>query len=364
MGVRQFAIDDIPQVAALWWKVLRRRKDPPPPLLLSFFRDLYFDNPLVDSRMPSLVYQDKGGQIVGFLGVVRRRIMFCGQPIRVAFGGNFVVEPKSRNSLGGLRLLADFMAGDQDLSQTDSANDKSKVLLERLGFRTIMPLSIQWARPLRPFKYAVHGACTMAGPTLSTCLKYGSMPLVSLADTLATKLRASPFRQKESPLRAENLEIATQLQCLEKFRTNHSLRPEYDAELLTWLLNFMERMHPRAILRRILLRDDLGNIIGWYIYYVKPGSVGQVVQVGGQPESINNVLQHLFRDACQHNVIALHGSVLCELMADYSRSNCFFMCRDCWTVAHSRSPELLSVLRHGDASLTRLDGEWCLNFDD
>ncbi len=190
------------------------------------------------------------------------------------------------------------------------------------------------------------------------------MPLVSLADTLATKLRASPFRQKESPLRAENLEIATQLQCLEKFRTNHSLRPEYDAELLTWLLNFMERMHPRAILRRILLRDDLGNIIGWYIYYVKPGSVGQVVQVGGQPESINNVLQHLFRDACQHNVIALHGSVLCELMADYSRSNCFFMCRDCWTVAHSRSPELLSVLRHGDASLTRLDGEWCLNFDD
>ena len=66
----------------------------------------------------------------------------CGEPIRVAFGGNFVVDPQARSNLAGMRLLGTYMAGDQDLSQTDSANDVSRALLERFGFRTILPLTM------------------------------------------------------------------------------------------------------------------------------------------------------------------------------------------------------------------------------
>ena len=91
----------------------------------------------------------------------------CGKPIRVAFGGNFVVDPEARSSLAGMRLLGTYMAGGQDLSQTDSANNVSRSLLERLGFRTIVPLSIHWARPLQPCHYAVYAMSRLAAdPTL------------------------------------------------------------------------------------------------------------------------------------------------------------------------------------------------------
>jgi hypothetical protein len=48
-------------------------------------------------------------------------------------------------------------------------------------------------------------------------------------------------------------------------------------------------------------------------------------------------------------------------MADFSDKSCFFTCRGGWAVAHSRKPEILEVLERGDAFLSRLDGEWCLN---
>ena len=364
MGVRPFAVDDIPQVANLWWTVLRRRKAPPPPLVLSYFQELYFNGPLIDEGMPPLVYEAKNGGIVGFLGVIRRRMSLRGQPIRVAFGGNFVVQPEARSSLAGLRLLADYMAGSQDLSQTDSANDISKNLLERLGFRTIVPLSIHWERPLRPARYVVHWMSKLAGPILGGGLKLATRPLCGAADSAAARLSFSPFRQTESRLHAAELEVEMLLHCLNEFRCNCSLQPEYDTDSLRWLLTFMERMHPRASLRRVALRDASQKMIGWYIYYLKPGDRGQVLQLGGQREFIKNILEHLLHDAWSHGAIGLHGVVPSHLMGDFSEKSCFFTCRGGWNVAHSRKPELLELLGHGDASLSRLDGDSCLNFGD
>ena|SRR2546425_3860192 len=119
-----------------------------------------------------------------------------------------------------------------------------------------------------------------------------------------------------------------------------------------------------ANLRRVALRDVSHKMIGWYIYYLKPGDRGQVLQLGGQREFIKNILEHLFHDAWSHGAIGLHGVVPSHLMGDFSEKSCFFTCRGGWNVAHSRKPELLELLGHGDASLSRLDGDSCLNFGD
>jgi len=110
------------------------------PLRLRFrfffnFQKLYFTNPWVNS----LVYEGKSGRIVGFLGVIVRKMSVFGQPIRVAFGGSCVVDPEARSNLAGMRVLGTRHGGDQDLTQTDSANNAFRSLLERLGFRTIVP---------------------------------------------------------------------------------------------------------------------------------------------------------------------------------------------------------------------------------
>ena len=170
---------------------MRGGKGSAPPAVQSFFQELYFANPWIDSSIPSLVYEGKSDRIVGFLGVIVRKMTVCGEPIRVAFGGNFVVDPEVRSGLAGLRLLGTYMAGSQDLSQTDSANDVSRNLLERFGFRTIVPLSIHWARPLRPCHYAVDAMSGLTGPVLSASLKFAAKPFCSIADAHS---RTTPFQ--------------------------------------------------------------------------------------------------------------------------------------------------------------------------
>ncbi len=360
MPVSSFTEDDIPQVADLYWSVLREQRGPAPVSVQSFLRELYFTNPWISSSFPSLVYKERG-RIVGFLGVVPRRMSFRGQSLSVAFGGNFVVRPDFRNTLAGLHLLRTYLAGNQDLSQTDSANNKSRALLERLGFTTILPLSIHWVRLLRPARTTTYALSRFLGTTLSTCVELVSRPFCSVLDGLALKLPFNPLQLAESNLFATDLDIETLLGCLREYRSGYSLWHDYDAPSLRWLLNFMERMHGHGReLRRVALRDDRQNITGWYIYYRTPGGIGEVVQVGGARPSIKKVLDHLFRDAWDHGVIALHGIADSRLMGEFSEKNCIFTCRGGWMVAHSRKREVIEILNRGDAFLSRLDGEWCL----
>src|ERR1700688_3821427 len=129
---------------------MRGRKGPSPPAVRSFFQELYFANPLIDSAFPSFVYEDHNGKMVGFLGIIARKMVVCGQTVRAAFGGNFIVHPEARGKLATARLTQAYMAGDQDISLTDSANDVSRQIAERLGRKTIVPFSIHLVRPLAP----------------------------------------------------------------------------------------------------------------------------------------------------------------------------------------------------------------------
>src|SRR5580658_7920974 len=149
MSVRPLVESDLTQVTDLYWRFMRQKDGSAPPELQAFLRELYFTSPWVDGAFPSFVYEGKGGRIVGFLGVIPRKMAMGGEPIRVAFGGNFVVHPDGRSYLAGPRLLGAYMHGDYDIWQTDSANDLSRKLLESLGFRTLPALNIHWGRPLR-----------------------------------------------------------------------------------------------------------------------------------------------------------------------------------------------------------------------
>jgi hypothetical protein len=360
MPVRPLAEGDIPQVADLYWAVLRERKGPTPRLVQSFIQELYFRNPWIDSRIPSLVYDEKR-KIIGFLGVVPRKMWFRGELMRIAYGGNFVVQPEFRNTLAGLHLLRTYMAGPQDLSQTDSANDTSRALLERLGFTTIIPYSMHWVRLLRPARCATYALVRVSESAPLAWIDWLARPLLSGADRFAAKLSASPFRQTESRLQAAELDVDTLLHCIAAFRQGYSCWPDYDANSLTWLFSFMEKMKGYGEnLRKVVLRDDGGNIVGWYIYFRTRGKFGEVAQLGGERRRIKEVLDYLFYEAWTYGLIGLHGTVDRQLMADFSEKNCFFTCRGGWTVAQSRNPQFLQELNHGEAFLSRLDGEWCL----
>lgn len=362
MPVRPLAEADIPQVADLYWKVLRERKGSTPPAVRSFIQELYFTNPWMDNSIPSLVYDEKG-TVAGFLGVVPRKMSLRGQAVRIAYGGNFVVHPQFRTTLAGLHLLRTYMGGVQDLSATDSANDTSRALLERLGFTTVLPFSVHWVRLLRPARCLTYAIARVTESAWAAALAFGSKPFCDAADRLSAKLSSSPFRQVESKLHPAELDVETLISCVGQFRNQYALFPEYDATSLTWLFSFMERMKGHGErLRKLLLRDDAGNVAGWYVYYLTPGGFADVAQIGGSRKQLKDTLDHLFQDAWRQGAIALHGTLDRRLMDVFSEKNCFFTCRGGWTLAHSRKPGFMDLLNSGDAFLSRLDGEWCLAF--
>jgi len=362
MPVRQFAEDDIPQVADLYWTVLRERGGRGPVVLQSSIRELYFGNPWIEGSQPSLVFDDKG-EITGFLGVVPRRMSMGGQSVLAAFGGNFVVRPDSRTSLAALQLLRTYMLAGQDLSLTDSANDISRALLERLGFSTILAFSVHWIRILHPARFATFALSHFTTNSAVSSIAAAARPFCRVADRFIGKFSSNPFGPKESSLRGVELDVETLLTCQRQFRNGHSLWPEYDVNSLAWLLGFMARMKGHGeVLRKIVLHDDLGKIVGWYIYSASASGMGEVVQIGGNRQNLTSILNHLFRDAWSHDVIALRGIADQQDMPQFSENNCFFTCRGGWMVAHSYKPGLLAPLKNGDACLSRLDGEWCLAF--
>ena len=360
MPVREFVKTDVLQVVSLYWKFMLSRTGEIPAELHPVFTDLYFCNPMVDARGPSFVYEDASGEIVGFLGVTNRRMCLHGEPIRVGYAGNFVIHPNARSGLAAPGLLGAFVAGNQDLLLTDSANDISRHLFRRLSFKTVPALNIHWIRPLGVAECAVYLASRGMNRALASSIRIATKPFCLIVDHLTRKL-LNPGPVAKTPLHPEELSLETLLHCLAGSQKGYSLWPEYDAQSLQWVLQFIRRNKKRGTLRCIALRDETQTVIGWYLYHCRRGAVGEVVQVGGQPPAFKTILEHLFQDAREQEVIALQGVADYRKLGDFSDKGCYFTCRAGWAVAHPRRSDLLEILKRGDALLTRLDGEWCLS---
>ncbi|HKW62492.1 MAG TPA: hypothetical protein VJN89_08115 [Candidatus Acidoferrum sp.] len=160
----------------------------------------------------------------------------------------------------------------------------------------------------------------------------------------------------------EELEIDTLLHsCLPDSSAHYSLQPEYNKESLTWLLDFMACMKAYGSLRRVALRDRSNQLIGWFIYYVQCGGIADVVQIGATKRHMKTVLDYLFCDARNHGAIGVHGRLEIRHAQELSEARCFF-----WSTVpllfRARDPDLARVVQQGDASLSRLNGEWCLKY--
>src|SRR6266487_3188634 len=82
--IRTLERGDIPQLVVLSQQAFQRRERVGTDAMTAYFERIFFQNPWVDADLPSLVYEDKTGRVGGFVGVVPRRMLFRGEPIRVA----------------------------------------------------------------------------------------------------------------------------------------------------------------------------------------------------------------------------------------------------------------------------------------
>ncbi|HEX2713220.1 MAG TPA: hypothetical protein VHM88_13555, partial [Candidatus Acidoferrales bacterium] len=232
--VRRFVKEDIPQVADLHRRVSR----PAEPMkgwmefYRRYFSEIYLDNPLSDNTLTSLVYEETPGRIVGFLGVMPRRMLFDGQPVLMAVCSNFVVDPGRRGQVG-LQLLKRCLEGPQDLSITDEAGDNLRKAWEWCGGAMALPYSIHWIRPLQPAQVVL---ALLGGRKPLVSFAGALAPAARIVDALVTRLAQSPFHLSPPRGSREDLDTAMLLACLPKFAADCAVRPDYDTRSVEWVL--------------------------------------------------------------------------------------------------------------------------------
>lgn len=325
--------------------------------LQAYFEEIFCRHPWRQSDLPSLVYQEEGGQIVGCLGVMPRRMSLNGREIQAAITHHFMVGPGSRSTLAALELARMFLAGQQDLSVAEGGSVSQKIV-ERFGGATSCLHSIRWTRPLRPGRYFLS---VLQRRGLSTALGWMLVPWGYAADTLAPLILPKSFVLSAPRLAGEELEPQMFLSCLSELTRHRSLRPEYDARSLQWLVDLLAKRSDRGTLQKVVLRCASGEIVGWYLYYLKPRAVSEVVQLAAKQGEMGKVLEHLFFHAWRGKAVAVSGQLDPEALHIFSEKGCVLHHDgSSWVLIHAKQPAALEAIHRGDAFFTRLEGEWSI----
>lgn len=198
---------------------------------------VFLEHPWRDADLPALVYEDRGGAVIGFLGVIPRPMSLDGVPLRAAVSTRLMVQPGHRGA-AALRLLQTFLRGAQDLSLADSASAASRVLWERLGGEVAANYGLQWCRPLAPVRAALAGLAIQRRSRLAARLAGTVGPV---ADAALRWLPGAPFQRRPSRFTGEALSTEALLDCLEARAAGYALRPRYTASSLAWLLGVLQR---------------------------------------------------------------------------------------------------------------------------
>jgi hypothetical protein len=356
--VRSFTSDDIPQVVSLRQKCFRHSAQGSEQKQQNYFQNIFFDSPWCNDSFPSLVCEEKDGTIVGFLGSLSRPISLQGEKLWMATPTQLMSDPAHRG-MSGFQLMKTFLAGPQDFSLADVAASGPRDIWERLGGTTAVLQSLFWTRPLRPCRLLPRDFGLSRAASLLVKATY---PLCAAMDSALAHTAGSPYYQAESELEERVLNVQGLLDCYDSLERQFSLVPEYEPATLRWLLQALEDSSPESKLRQVVLHDVDGNVVGWYLYFPSPGGVAQTVQVGANTADQGRVLQHLYHDAWKRGCLAISGRVQPEFLSCVAQAPGRVVRSGPWTLVHSRNSELLQQVCRGDAWLTRLEGEWWLNF--
>lgn len=357
--VRPLAENDVPAAAALLRRVYPAHGWPSAAACEAYFREMLFANPWRDLGLPSWVAEEEG-RICGLYAVLPRRMLLHGRPIRVAVGCQFMVDPAKRHSLTALQLLQACISGPQDLTLADGANDQARRMWIGLGGTTPLLYGLHWIRPLRPARHLL--SVLKSRGVLSPALTLAARPLGAVADALAARLRPNRFLEEAHGVAEEALDPVTMLAHMPDVMHGCALRPAYDERSLAWLLQQAAADTRHGELRARAVRDTRQRLLGWYVYYVQPGGLSEVLQLAAREGAFDCVLQRLLADAWRHGAAAVRGRLEPRFARQLSDRHCWLRMEGPWTLVHSRRAEVIDAIQQGDAFLSRLEGEWWMRF--
>jgi hypothetical protein len=352
MHVRALAPGDIPAVAGLFQRTLAERGRSTPAGLASYLADLFLRHPWQDPEIASRVYVAGDGRVRGFIGVLPLRLSFHGRLLRGAVAGSLMVDEPAEIPLAGARLLRAVATGPQHLGVSESANRLSQKMWEHASGEVLPFESIDWLRVFHPgrFLLAIARKRFAAAKLL--------WPAGTLIDRAVQRVEHNPFRH-EGERRGRAVEATDDLllQEIPRLAADYALRPDWDAEILQFVLRhtqFKARHGP--ITRRLVYGAGNGAPLGCYFYYGGPGQIAWVLQVLARREFVKAVIGALFDETFDNGNVAVTGRAHPRLMPALLQHQSIFFARAS-TVVRTADQELLAAIRSGDALLTGIAGE-------
>lgn len=362
-GIRPLEREDLPRAVRLFELVMRPQASPLPQLR-SFLEQTLFDNPWADSELPSLVYEDEQGEIVGLICSNPRRMLFDGRPVRMTCSAYLLTHPGARNRAPGALLLRAHLAGSQDLTITDGGTDTVRRMWEGLGGQTAHLGCLSFVKVFRPWQLA--GDQVLRGRSFKP-LESGLRPVWSALDRASERVAKKALVPPRPDGTAEQLTAAAMLEHLPDVAGSVRLRSDYDQPYLEWLFDRVDditrwgpvhpRLVPRGPLWAELVRKN-GQVQGWFICHLRRGGACRLLQLAATDHGVDMVVDQLVYCARQRGAAGLYGRMEPRLVAPVSRHRCLLRFSPGRLLVHSRQKDITDAILSGDALLTRLDGEW------
>jgi hypothetical protein len=358
IAFRAMRRDDLPEASAMFARVMGVGAPQLPGAeraVERFFGDAFFDCPWADPEISPLVAHDANGAIVGMIGAETRRLRFEGRVLRVASAGFLAVVPEARHSATGVLLLRRLLGGPQDLTVTDTASELVEQIWLRLGGRRVELKEMHWVSIMRPWSIAAGLAAAQAGRPAATGARGLARDLAAGLDGATTRVAGALLPARPSGIAVETLTPELLLEHLPAVAKDHP-HADYDIDYLRWLFGAMHGVPRRGELVAHLLRNERGRVLGWYVYYLRPGWRSEVLQVAASERDLGAVVDHLLWHAREHGAGALRGRLEPGLVQEVARRRCLLWHRG-GTLVHSKDPELAQRVAD-EAILTRFDTDW------
>jgi hypothetical protein len=348
--------EEVDEVAQLYRFIDKSDWRIPPEEVPKWFERTLFDHPWADPEIPSLVYLDDSGEIVGFIGSHVRRMRFDGQPVRLAAGGPLIAHTKVRNRGVGAMLWRRYMAGPQELTITDGASEQMRQIFELIGGQMMHPSSMIWVRVFRPWSYAGNRVLS-ANVYRRHKVKPWARKALPLLDAPTTRLISRFHAPTAGETTDELLTPALVLENLPLLTRSLRLVPDYDEQFLRWVFAELHNNRTWGEPQRRLVRAQDGRALGWYVYFLLPQESCMTLQIVAHDRHAGTVLDSLFAHAVSNGGAAVQGRVEAHILAGLAHRGAMFRF-SARSLVHSRHPDLLGAITSGHALLTRLEGEW------
>ncbi len=354
--IRTFREEHSEEVSALYLRVMRGQKGMRSQALKEYLGRIFLNNPWHQDGVESLLYlQD--GRIVGFLGVICRRMEFSGRAITAGIMTQFMIDRDFHKGKGPLHLLQRFFSGLQDLSYTDGASEPAAKAWEKAGGDAARLYSFNWLRALRPVATIQEHSTGRRQGGIWTAINGAAAILGLPIDAVAQR-----FLQPRSPFETVAVDSGTLFETITEIGWREKLKPSYERDSFAWLISEAAQAKYGQLRLRVTREQD-GKACGWFVYYLKPGGACYLLQIGARrADQYRGVLRALFADAAAGGGTCVKGQSQPRHLVDLTEEHCLFRHPQSSVLIASRDPELKAAIHRGDAALSRLDGESWLRF--